>query len=181
MAVNFGNGNTISNSSNDIRFNASSASNAIIFRQDGRTEQNRRPCGVVTNSYNGARTDSGGYFPGNLSGYQRGGHYSLQNSTGQGASRFITPTRGVYHFEWNTIVRPGGAQFLWRKNGGQMPIGSGAPYSGYGYHTGSWATASGGVTVLLSAGDYMQLRIESSSGGAWHGGHYSGVTFWMVG
>jgi len=180
MPINFANGNEVRSTSGTIEFKTQGQSgNALEVRTDGRMRQQYKPAGVATHSNNSGITFSGNYTPLDISGFNNGTHYTLTNTTSS-ASRFTAPVRGVYHFEWATIVQPGGAQFVFYRNGGQAQIGTGAPYAAYGYHTGSWCTSSMGVTFLLSASDWVAVVCGSSSTNAWHGGHYSGMTWFMV-
>ena len=181
MPINFGSGNYIQGSSGAIEMKpAGQSGSAFTVLADGRLRQQYKPAGVATHSSNGGLTYSGNYTPLDISGFNNGTHYNLTNTTSS-ASRFTAPVRGVYHFEWATISTPGGSQHVFYKNGGQCPIGSGAPYAAYGYHTGSWGTSSCGITMLLASGDWIAVVCGSSASGGWHGGHYSGLTFWMVG
>ncbi len=181
MPINFGSGNYIQGSSGEIQMKPTGQSgSAFSVLADGRLRQQYKPAGVATHSSNGGLTYSGNYTPLDISGFNNGTHYTLTNTTSN-ASRFTAPVRGVYHFEWASITTPGGSQFYFTKNGSQCAIGTGAPYAAYGYATGSWATASCGVTLLLNAADWVAVVCGSSASGGWHGGHYSGLTFWMVG
>lgn len=181
MAINFANGNYIQGNSGAIEMKPSGQSgSAFTVQSDGRLRQQYKPAGVATHSNNNGITFSGNWCPFDISAFNNGSHYNLTSATDSN-SRFTAPVRGVYHFEFATIALPGGSQHYITKNGSLCAIGTGAPYAAYGYHGGSWCTSSCGVTLFMAASDWCGVVCGSSASGGWHGGHYSGFKFWMVG
>ena len=153
----------------------------LRVRTDGYVRRPLIVAGNACSSSNGGLQNTGNRAPFDTTGFDNTTAFRLaSNGTTANDGYFVCPIAGVYHFEFTTIAQGQGPQFYMRVNGGQRN-GNGGDYAAYGLHQHSWCTTSMACNNYLAAGDTVDVIAASmNSGGYWHGGYHSGLTWWQV-